>query len=359
MRLLLVTDAWAPQVNGVVRTLETTVRELARVGVDVEVVHPGRFATLPCPFYPEIRLAWGPESRTISRLVDAADAVHIATEGPLGLCFRNFLVERGRAFTTAYHTSFPEYLARYCWLPEGLSYGYLRWFHGKARRLMVATPSLEARLRQRGFRVPIARWSRGVDTELFHPGAARPRRARPLALYVGRVSYEKNIDAFLSCPLDVDKHVVGDGPQRAALQQQFPGATFHGYRSGAALADLYRQADVFVFPSKTDTFGLVILEALACGVPVAAYPVTGPVDLLAGHPRAGCLHEDLGTAIREALQCGHAEACRALALRYSWPACARAFLANLASRIVASRRPHSTALRWRADSEAPAATALA
>jgi glycosyltransferase involved in cell wall biosynthesis len=328
VRILIVTDAWMPQVNGVVRTLATTRDELQRLGHEVEVIGPERFRTVPLPTYPEIRVALRPGGR-IERMIDAvrADAIHIATEGPLGLAARNHCVRRGLPFTTAYHTRFPEYVRDRAPVPLAMTYRLLRWFHGPARAVMVATPSIQADLEARGF-TNARRWSRGVDTRLFRPG---PKDAwdlpRPVSLYVGRVAVEKNIEAFLSLELPGSKVVVGDGPALADLKRRYPAVHFAGPRHGEALARAYAGADVFVFPSRTDTFGLVLLEALASGVPVAAFPVPGPLDVI-GADGPGVLDEDLRAAVLQALMIP-AEACRRHAEGFSWAASAQQFLANL------------------------------
>jgi glycosyltransferase involved in cell wall biosynthesis len=329
MRILVVTDAWHPQINGVVRTLDTVRRSLAAMGHAVEVLSPDGFRTLPCPSYPEIRLAvTGPGA--VARRIEAAapDAIHIATEGPLGFLARRHCLRQGHPFTTSLHTRFPEYIAARWRVPPAWSYTWLRRFHRPAVRTMVATASMRADLAARGF-AHLVRWSRGVDTALFRPrdDTFLPL-ARPISLYVGRVAVEKNIEAFLALELPGSKVVVGDGPLRPTLEQRHPGVHFAGVRTGEDLARHYAAADVFVFPSRTDTFGLVILEALAAGVPVAAYPVTGPRDILDGSG-AGVLDEDLAAAVRGALSIPR-ERCRVHAERYSWQASARAFLANLA-----------------------------
>lgn len=331
-RILIASDAWHPQVNGVVRTLDTTVRHLA-AGGQVRLIEPGQFASFPCPCYPEIRLAW-PTPRILRRLVDdfAPQAIHISTEGPIGLAVRALCRSRDWRFTTAYHTQFVEYAWRLAGIPRCLTSRFLRWFHRHAAGVQVASPSLELELRQLGFTAPITRWSRGVDLELFHP---RPPLAPggngvpgPLLLYVGRVSKEKGLDDFLSLPLPGRKVVVGDGPARRRLERRYPQTLFRGELHGEALAQAYAEADVFVFPSRTDTFGLVILEALASGVPVAAYPVPGPRDILID-PLAGALDDDLGRAVQTALARGQPEACVRLARQYSWQACTQQFRDNL------------------------------
>jgi glycosyltransferase involved in cell wall biosynthesis len=329
MRLALVTDAWLPQVNGVVRTLGHTVRELSAAGHEVSVISPAEFRTVPCPTYPEIRLSLF-AGRAVRRRLDALapDAVHVATEGPLGLAARNWCVRRSRPFTTAYHTQFPEYLRARLPIPLALGYAAVRWFHGRAARTLVTTPSMHRHLESRGFR-NLALWGRGVDTELFRPGSkAFLDLPRPVWLYFGRVAVEKGIGDFLRLDLPGTKLVVGDGPAAAELRRRHPEVVFAGYRHGEDLAAHIAASDVFVFPSRTDTFGLVLLEAMACGVPVAAYPVTGPIDVVVDGV-TGVLRDDLRAA---ALAAQHLDpgACRAHALRYSWEASGREFLAGLA-----------------------------
>ena len=329
MKLLLVSDAWAPQVNGVVRTLETVVEELRRRGDEVEVVHPGLSWTVPCPTYPDIRLALAP-GRALRRAWERLqpDAVHIATEGPLGMAARRLCLRRGQPFSTAFHTRFPEYLHARTRLPVGLSYRLMRWFHGSAERVMVATETVQKDLEQYGFDNCV-RWSRGVDTALFRPDGVRALELPgPVFLYCGRVAVEKNIEAFLALDLPGTKLVVGDGPARSSLERRFPKAVFAGMQRGAALAAFYRSADVFVFPSRTDTFGLVMLEALASGVPVAAFPVSGPLDVVGGSDVA-VLDEDLGRAARAALELSR-DRCRAFAEGHSWARCAELFRCHLA-----------------------------
>jgi len=329
MKLLLATDAWFPQVNGVVRTLARVRDELTASGFTVEIVAPDGFRSIPCPTYPEIRLALMP-GRAIAAQIDAfaPDAIHIATEGPIGQATRRICRKRGLAFTTSFHTRFPEYVEARFGLPVGLCYSLLRRFHNAASAVMVATPSLRRELEQRGFRNVVA-WSRGVDTALFRPQrGALDNLERPVFAYVGRVAVEKNIGAFLALDLPGTKVVIGDGPQRAALERAFPATRFLGTLQGEALARVFADADVFVFPSRTDTFGLVLLEALACGVPVAAYPVTGPIDVV-NDPAIAVLDEDLGRAARAALALSR-HACRRFALGYSWSHTARQFAGNLA-----------------------------
>jgi glycosyltransferase involved in cell wall biosynthesis len=329
-RILIVTDAWLPQVNGVVRTMTTVAAELRAMGHVVEVIGPDRFRTIPCPTYPDIALSLLPRRRLI-RLIEAfaPDALHIVTEGPLGMAARSWARRRGMAFTTAFHTRFAEYIHARTHVPTGPIYAWMRHFHGAGQGTMVATPSLREELARRGFR-NIRPWTRGVDLDLFKP---EPREAwglpGPVFLYVGRVAVEKNITAFLDLDLPGSKVVVGGGPQLAALQREYPQVRFTGPRHGEALARAYAGADVFVFPSLTDTFGLVILEALACGTPVAAFPVTGPKDVLINATgKIGAINADLRLAALEALEADRV-ACRLHAERYSWRACAEMFLSHL------------------------------
>jgi glycosyltransferase involved in cell wall biosynthesis len=328
MRIAIVTDAWSPQVNGVVTTLSRTRDSLIGFGHEVAVIHPGDFRTFPCPTYPEIRLAWRPFSG-IRRRLDALrpDCIHIATEGPLGLAARRHCRRRGWRFTTSYHTQFPQYVRARFPVPLAMSYAFLRWFHRGAARTMVATASQRADLEAHGFR-NLASWTRGVDTELFRPGdRAAPSDPRPIWIYVGRVAVEKSIEDFLRLDLPGTKVVVGDGPQRAELALKYPQVRFTGYRFGEELAATLGAADVFVFPSRTDTFGVVMLEAMACGLPIAAYPVTGPKDVVQ-HGVTGILDADLGKAAPAALRLDRGR-CREAALACSWEEATRQFVAGL------------------------------
>jgi glycosyltransferase involved in cell wall biosynthesis len=327
-RIMIVSDAWSPQINGVVVTLRMTIRELERMGHEVATLTPEGFRTIPCPTYPEIRLSLNPGAE-VARRIDAfaPDALHISTEGPLGLAARRHCLRTGRPFTTAYHTQFPEYVHARTRLPLGMSYRWMRWFHAPAKALMVATPALRRRLTERGF-TNLATWSRGVDTELFCPeprGALEVRR--PVFAYVGRVAIEKNLDAFLSLDLPGTRWVVGDGPARAGLQARYKDVTFFGMKTGEDLAWYYRNADVFVFPSRTDTFGLVLLEAMASGTPVAAFPVTGPIDVVR-HGVSGILDDDLRAAALGALDLSR-DAVRTHALGSSWASATTQFVGNL------------------------------
>jgi glycosyltransferase involved in cell wall biosynthesis len=328
MRIMIATDAWFPQTNGVVHTLAQTAAWLGRFGHEVRLVAPRDFRTIPCPSYPEIRVAINPMRRLASSIeAFRPQAVHIATEGPLGLAARRYCVRRGLRFTTSYHTQFPQYLRSRWPIPLWLSYAALRWFHAAGHACMVSTKSLHASLVARGFK-NLVRWQRGVDTELFRPRSKDfLRLPRPIAAYVGRVAVEKNIDAFLRMPWRGSKVVIGDGPERARLQSQFPEAVYTGFRHGEDLASHLAAADVLVFPSLTDTFGLVNLEAMACGVPVAAFPVTGPIDVVQDGV-TGALDADLARAAERALRLDPL-ACREYALRSSWDACTREFEGNL------------------------------
>jgi glycosyltransferase involved in cell wall biosynthesis len=328
MKIAIVTDAWSPQVNGVVTTLQRTRQALERRGLTVEVVSPGEFWTVPCPTYPEIRLALWPGPGLTKRLDEyAPDAVHIATEGPLGAAARRYCVAQGLAFTTSYHTQFPQYLRKRVPIPEPWSYAYLRHHHNRARRTLVATEHQRRDLVANGFHNVVI-WSRGVDAELFKPcGREHLALPRPISIYVGRVAIEKNLDAFLGLELPGTKVVVGDGPDRAQLEHRYPGARFVGYKFGEDLARCLSTADVFVFPSRTDTFGLVMLEAMACGTPVAAFPVTGPIDVVTAGVD-GALDEDLGRATLAALALDRG-ACRRSALTRTWDRASSQFLSHL------------------------------
>jgi glycosyltransferase involved in cell wall biosynthesis len=324
--ILVVTDAWRPQLNGVVHTLEELARSMAEEGIDVVFLTPQEFTTVPLPSYPEIRLAITSKRRVLAEIEKIApDYIHIATEGPLGMAARSACLERRLPFTTAYHTRFPEFISARLPIPESVSYWWLRRFHNSGNGMMVATKSLGAEMAARGF-VRIKRWSRGVDTKLYDPAKRRDLGLpRPIFLNVGRVAVEKNLPAFLGLDLPGSKVVVGDGPDLAALRQRYPDVHFLGRKLGEDLAAVYASADVFVFPSRTDTFGNVMLEALASGVPVAAFPVTAPRDVLGD---AGALSEDLREAALAALDIPK-DVARDRAMTYSWRACAREFFGNL------------------------------
>lgn len=337
MRIIVVTDAWKPQLNGVVRTLATLKDELDRLGHRPTYITPELFSTIPCPTYPEIRLSLAP-SRRLGRMIEDArpEAIHISTEGPLGWAARSFCLRHRLPFSSAYHTKFPEYIHARTRMPLSWSYAVLRRFHGKSSSVMVASASIEDELHAAGFE-RMRRWTRGVDTVLFRPHADEeivalaPQAAampKPLFVYVGRVAVEKNIGAFLALDLPGSKMVVGDGPMFDELRRKNADVLFVGAKQGAELAAHFAAASVFVFPSRTDTFGLVMLEAMASGLPVAAFPVPGPLDVLGNAP-VGVMNNDLGSAARAALAVPR-EACREYALNFSWEASARQFLSNLA-----------------------------
>jgi glycosyltransferase involved in cell wall biosynthesis len=338
-KILIVTDAWSPQVNGVVRTLQTVRAELEREGCQVEVISPDLFRSIPCPTYSEIRLALTTRRAVGARIeAFAPDALHIATEGPLGLAARGWALQRGYRFTTAYHTQFPDYVAQRTKLPASLFWRYIRWFHRPSHAILVSTPTMAALLADR--RLPhTAPWGRGVDLSLFRPDLPRHPAFEgldgPVQLYVGRVAVEKNIEAFLESPHPGAKVVVGDGPALEGLKRRFPDAHFLGSLRGAPLASAYASADVFVFPSRTDTFGLVMIEALACGTPVAAYPVPGPLDVLTGE--TGAMDTDLTRATATALDKDPAR-CAAYAQGFTWAASARQFREALTAMRPASER---------------------
>jgi glycosyltransferase involved in cell wall biosynthesis len=338
MRVLVATDAWKPQVNGVVRTLQSLAESARGLGAAVDFLTPEGFSSVPVPTYPGLRVAL-PSAREIARRIEQAapDAIHIATEGSIGCMTRRYCIQRGLPFTTSYTTRFPEYISARAPIPESWSYAVLRCFHAPASVTMVSTASLMAELASRGF-AHLGLWTRGVNTDLF-----RPERAisldlpRPVFVSMGRVAVEKNLDAFLSLDLPGSKVVIGEGPQEAELRRRFPDATFMGELHGETLAAHVAAADVFVFPSKTDTFGVAQLEALACGVPVAAYPVTGPKDVIGNRP-VGALDNDLRAACLAALNISRA-ACRDFALTRSWQVSARQFLGHAESIVVPFRKP--------------------
>lgn len=338
MRVLVATDAWEPQVNGVVRTLQSLAESARGLGATVDFLTPERFSSVPLPTYPGLRVAV-PGAREIARRIEQAapDAIHIATEGTIGYMARRYCLQRGLPFTTSYTTRFPEYISARAPVPESWSYAVLRCFHAPASVTMVSTPSLKAELAARGFE-HLGLWTRGVNTDLFRPErATNLDLPRPIFVSMGRVAVEKNLEAFLSLDLPGSKVVIGEGPQLAELRHRFPAATFLGELHGETLAAHLAAADVFVFPSKTDTFGVAQLEALACGVPVAAYPVTGPKDVIGGNP-IGVLDNDLHAACLGALDVSRA-ACRAFALTRSWQVSARQFLGHAESIVLPVRKP--------------------
>ena len=329
MRILIATDAWHPQVNGVVRTYERLTEQFDALGVELSVLAPHEFRTVPCPTYPEIRLAVPGFGRLAQRFqAFRPEAVHIATEGPIGWMARRYCRARRLPFTTSFHTRFPEYLAQRFALPAGWTTAVLRRFHNAGNGLMVATPSLARELEAQGFE-RVLPWTRGVDTELFRPRPVRSFGEGPVFLYVGRIATEKNITAFLDLDLPGRKVVVGGGPQIEELRARYPGVHFTGKKTGEELAQCYASADALVFPSRTDTFGMVLLEAMASGLPVAAFPVTGPVDVVKPG-ETGVLSEDLRQAALDAFALDRAHV-RARAQDFSWENAARLFLANITS----------------------------
>ena len=329
MRIAIVTDAWHPQVNGVVRTLTAMRRELEVLGHQVLIVSPDLFYSMPCPTYPEIRLAFA-STGAVGRMLEdfSPQAIHLATEGPVCLAARRWCLMRDFPFTTAYHTQFPDYVAARTGVNPEWVWRYIQWFHTPAQSILVSTPSVAAELARHGL-TRTRRWGRGVDLSMFGtvaPDAEIRALPGPVQLYVGRVAVEKNIEAFLRASHPGTKVVVGDGPALTQLKADYPDALFLGPRFGEALAAIYAAADVFVFPSRTDTFGLVMIEAMASGTPVAAYPVTGPVDVLRAD--VGAMDDDLDRAIAAALTRDRA-ACRAYGQGFTWAASAQQFLSAL------------------------------
>jgi glycosyltransferase involved in cell wall biosynthesis len=330
MRIAIVTDAWSPQVNGVVRTLQSVRAELEKLGHQVVVISPDLYRSIPCPTYPEIRLAFASARSVGTRISEfSPDAIHLSTEGPLCLAARKYCVRLCIPFTTAYHTQFPDYVAKRTPLPASLIWRYIRWFHSRSERVLVSTESVRADLREHGI-THLAHWGRGVDVDVFTPYAQQPDQfaslARPIQLYVGRVAVEKNIEAFLNSQHPGSKVVVGDGPALEKLMANYPDVVFTGMLSGDDLAGAYAGADVFVFPSRTDTFGLVMIEALACGTPVAAYPVNGPIDIV--KDACGALDNDMDVAIAHALTRDR-EACAKYGQSFGWETSAQQFLKAL------------------------------
>ena len=327
MKVMVATDAWRPQVNGVVRTLGSLARATAKLGVEIEFLSPEGFWTFPVPTYPGLRLAV-PRRKRIAERIEASrpDAIHVATEGPIGHAVRSYCIRNGRPFTTSYTTRFPEYISARSPIPAQWIYNVLRRFHAAATVTMVATPSLMTELSGRGFS-NLGMWTRGVDVDLFRPDRAIDLDfPRPIFMTVGRVAVEKNLPAFLSLDLPGTKVIIGAGPQEAELKRRYPAAKFLGQLDNGILAAHLAAADVFVFPSLTDTFGIVQLEALASGVPIAAFPVTGPKDVIGNNP-IGVLNDDLRVACMQALWISR-EACREFALRYSWENSARQFIGH-------------------------------
>jgi glycosyltransferase involved in cell wall biosynthesis len=329
MRIVLISDAWHPQVNGVVTTLTNTVASLHKLGHDVELITPDRFKTYPWPGYPDVRMAFlcGPHLRPLIKAFKP-DAIHLVTEGSIGFAARRFCREQGYRYSSSYLSRFPEYFKLRTGFPMAISNAYLRWFHNESARVMVATASLQEEMRLKGYR-HLVRWSRGVDTELFCPQTKDffNTAKRPIFLFVGRVAVEKNIDAFLKLDLPGTKVVIGDGPYREVLMKTYPAVRFIGYLRGKELAKAIAAADVFVFPSRTDTFGVVLLEALACGIPIAGFPAQSCLDVITDDS-VGILNEDLQHAAMTALNL-NPQLCRNYAMHYAWDTCTRQFVENL------------------------------
>jgi glycosyltransferase involved in cell wall biosynthesis len=338
VRIALATDAWTPQTNGVVTTLTATAATLELFGHEARVISPQGLSSIACPSYPEIRLAISPGPHVARELkAFRPHAIHIATEGPVGLAVRRYCRARRVPFTTSYHTRYPEYLRARWPIPLTVSYAWLRRFHHPAARTFVSSTTLQSQLSARGFR-HLHLWRRGVDLRRFQPQAPHPLLAglsRPVMACVGRLAVEKNLEAFLALELPGTKLVIGDGPQREALTARYPDVVFAGYRFGNELPALLSGADVLVFPSLTDTFGLVMVEALACGVPVAAFPVPGPLDVIA-QDVTGVLHADLRVAITSALRLERS-VCATAAAGFSWDAATVQFVTGLAPIRVALR----------------------
>jgi glycosyltransferase involved in cell wall biosynthesis/diacylglycerol kinase len=329
MKILIVTDAWYPQVNGVVRTLDETSKQIKKLGHEVKLITPEGFLTIPCPTYPEIKLSLFPGAKVSSMIRDFnPDCLHISTEGPLGLAARGYASRNGLAFTSAYHTRFPEYVYARTKLPLKITYSFLRWFHNRSELVMVPTEEVKKDLIKHKIGKPKI-WSRGVDLDIFKPKKGRRKNKNPILLNVGRVAVEKNLEEFLKIDLPYEKWVVGDGPAFKELKKKYPKVIFHGAKSKEELEYYYNKADVFVFPSKTDTFGLVLLEAMACGLPVAAFPVSGPLDVI-GNSNAGILNSNLKEACKKALLIPR-KVPREYAKKFSWESTSKTFESYLVS----------------------------
>ncbi|QWD79217.1 glycosyltransferase family 1 protein [Polynucleobacter sp. MWH-Spelu-300-X4] len=328
MKIMIVTDAWEPQVNGVVRTLKQTMHELRKMGHEIEMITPLEFKTIPCPTYPDISLSLFPKKKVVAKMNHfSPDAIHIATEGPLGIAARAYALKNKLPFSTAYHTRFPEYVKARTGIPLAVTYKFLRWFHDPSLAIMAPTDVVVKDLQSYGF-TNVVLWTRGVDLDIFKMQESKElNTAHPIFLYVGRVAIEKNIEAFLELKLPGSKWVVGDGPALNGLKEKYPDVNYLGVLQQEKLAAVYAAADVFVFPSKTDTFGLVLLEAMACGLPVAAYPVTGPIDVI-GTSGAGAMHDDLRLACLSALNIPR-EVARGHAEKFSWEVASHQFLSHL------------------------------
>lgn len=325
MKIIIATDTWMPSVNGVVRTLTNTKLELEKQNHEVQIIEPSLFNNFSLPLYPDVKIAYYINSNLIKNIINKANAIHIATEGPIGYKIRRYCLKHNLPYTTSYHTNFADYLNKFAYIPHSLTYWYLRKFHKNSKKLFVTTQNIKNKLIKLCFKAPIIVWSRGVDTTLFHP---IQKDNKKIALYVGRISVEKNIEDFLKTT-GFEQHVVGDGPYLNKLKIQYPNAKYFGALHGKNLAEAYANADVFVFPSKTDTFGNVMLEALASGLPVAAYPVNGPIDIITNNQGTGHLSGNLQEAMEIAYQTKNALNCVNLAKSFSWEDCTNRFLNNL------------------------------
>jgi glycosyltransferase involved in cell wall biosynthesis len=330
-QIIIATDAWEPQLNGVARTLKQTAYCLSQMGHRVQVIQPGLFRSVPCPFSSDVRLALGIKSKYLEDIIQRPCAVHISTEGPIGLAVRRYCIKNKIPFTTAYHTKFPEFLKKCVHVPLWMTRSYLRWFHRPSEAIMATTPSLMSSVESMKIKSDVKLWTRGVDFGLFHPRPKNIATSKPVGIYVGRISKEKSIEDFLSLDLDIEKIVVGDGPILNDLKRKYPQAIFTGPLRGEELAQMYCNADVFVFPSKSDTFGLVVLESIACGVPVACYPVEGPGEIIGDgqNPGIGKASWDLKEAVEYCLKIKSVQDCLTFAKKHSWEACTDQFFNNL------------------------------
>ncbi len=326
MRILIATDSWHPQINGVLTTILNTIKCLKELNHEIQIISTDDFYTFPLPWYKEIPVSYYPNDNILTKIEDFNPThIHISTEAPVGLYIRRYCLKNKLNFTSSYHTDFPSYCKKYFRVPKKMTYSFLKWFHKPSKSVMIANETIFNDLSSYNFK-NLQYWSRGVDTDLFVP-RNRSKRDKPLAIYIGRVSPEKNIEDFLDLDLSLTKRVVGDGPSLNYLKNKYKEVEFTGAKTGEDLAKAYAEADVFVFPSKTDTFGLVMIEALACGVPVAAYPILGPKHVITDE-KAGCLDNDLKIATEKALKC-KSEDCRNHALKFSWNKCTEQFINNL------------------------------
>ncbi|MDB5053716.1 MAG: glycosyl transferase [Bacilli bacterium] len=332
-KILIVTDAWAPHINGVVFTIQNTIKVLTARGFEVSVLEPSMFNFFTLPVYKDIPISYN-HKKKLYAMIDAInpDYIHISTEGIIGITSRRYCIEKNLKFTTAYHTKFPEYVKENLGIPLAIGYLFMKWFHRKSAKVLVTTEAIKKELRKKGiFRTVI--WSRGVDTELFSPLKASGDSPYPYVLYVGRVAVEKNLTAFLDLdlsPIDpkLKKVIVGNGVEFSDLSEKYKDAIFVGAKSGEELSTYYANAEVFCFPSKTDTFGLVLIEALSSGVPVAAFPVPQIKDII--NEKVGCLNESLLESIKFALENKNSEACRQYVIdHYTWEIATDLFLKNM------------------------------